>query len=54
MAPYDTARLLFDSYQGPKEFLETRNLDGSQAHMGSAFDAAAQSKILAFLKQNLR
>jgi len=53
LAPYDAARRLFDGYQGPKEFFETRKLDSSQAHMGSAFDDAAQGKVLAFLKQNL-
>ena len=54
LAPYDAARRLFDSYQGPKEFVETRQLDSSEAHLGSAFDPTAQAKILAFLKQNLR
>lgn len=53
LAPYDAARRLFDGYPGAKEFFETKKLDSSQAHMGSAFDDAAQAKILAFLKQNL-
>jgi hypothetical protein len=53
LAPYDAARRLFDGYPGPKEFLETKPLDSSQAHMGSAFDAQAQTRILAFLRQNL-
>ena len=34
LAPYDAARLLFDSYQGPKEFLETRQLDSSRSAHG--------------------
>jgi len=53
LAPYDAARRLFDGYQGPKEFFDTKKLDSSQAHMGSFFDAQAQAKILAFLKQQL-
>lgn len=53
LAPYDAARRLFDGYQGPKEFLDTRQLDASEAHMGSAFDDTAQAKILAFLKEQL-
>ena len=54
LAPYDAARHLFDLYQGPKEFLETKKLDPSQAHMGSFFDESAQAKILAFLKEQFR
>jgi predicted alpha/beta hydrolase len=53
LAPYDAARRLYEGYQGPKEFFETKKLDSSQAHMGSFFDATAQAKILAFLKKNL-
>lgn len=53
LAPYDAARRLFDGYQGPKEFLDTKKLDSSKAHMGSAFDDSAQAKVLAFLELNL-
>jgi predicted alpha/beta hydrolase len=53
LAPYDAARRLYDGYRGPKEFFDTKELDSSHAHMGSAFDEQAQTKILAFLKQNL-
>jgi predicted esterase len=53
LAPYDAARRLYDGYRGPKEFFDTKKLDSSQAHMGSAFDEQAQAKILAFLKQSL-
>ncbi len=53
LAPYDAARRLYDGYQGPKEFFDTKKLDSSQAHMGSFFDDQARAKILAFLKQQL-
>jgi predicted esterase len=53
LAPYDAAKRLFHGYQGPKEFLDTKKLDSSEAHLGSFFDEPAQTQILAFLNQNL-
>ena len=54
LAPYDSARRLYDSYQGPKEFVDTKVAPGADAHYGSVSDAEARAKVLAFLKLHLR
>jgi pimeloyl-ACP methyl ester carboxylesterase len=54
LAPYDSARRLFDSYQGPKEFLDTRPAPGADAHYGSVSDPGARAKVLTFLTLHLR
>jgi predicted alpha/beta hydrolase len=53
LAPYNSARALFDSYRGPKEFVDTRPAQGEDAHYGSVSDTEARAKVLAFLKQHL-
>jgi len=53
LAPYDAARRLFASYQGPKEFIDTSAAPGADAHYGSVSDPAAREKVLAFLKLHL-
>jgi predicted alpha/beta hydrolase len=53
LAPYASARRLFDSYQGPKEFIDTREVSGADAHYGSVSDPEAQAKVLAFVKHHL-
>ena len=54
LAPYDSARRIFDSYQGPKEFIDTRQVSGgADAHYGSMTDPEARAKVLAFLKHHL-
>jgi predicted alpha/beta hydrolase len=54
LAPYESARRLYDSYQGPKEFVETRAAPGADAHYGSVSDPDARAKVLAFLMLHLR
>ncbi len=54
LAPYESARRLYDSYQGPKEFVETKVAPGADAHYGSVSDSDARAKVLAFLKLHLR
>jgi pimeloyl-ACP methyl ester carboxylesterase len=53
LAPYDSARRLFDGYQGPKEFIDTREVSGPDAHYGSVSDPEARARVLAFLKHHL-
>jgi pimeloyl-ACP methyl ester carboxylesterase len=53
LAPYDSARRLFDSYKGPKEFIDTNAAAGEDAHYGSVSDPEARKKVLAFLKVHL-
>lgn len=53
LAPYDSARRLFDSYQGPKEFIDTNAAPGTDAHYGSVSDPEARTRVLAFLKVHL-
>ncbi len=53
LVPYDSARRLFDSYQGPKEFIDTRTAPGADAHYGSVSDPEARARVLAFLKLHL-
>ena len=53
LAPYDSARRLFDSYQGPKEFIDTKVAPGADAHYGSLSDSEARTKVLAFLRLHL-
>jgi pimeloyl-ACP methyl ester carboxylesterase len=53
LAPYDSARRLFDSYQGPKEFIDTNAAPGADAHYGSVSDSEARASVLAFLKLHL-
>jgi uncharacterized protein len=53
LAPYDSAKRLFDGYQGPKEFIDTRAAPGADAHYGSVSDPDARAKVLAFLKLHL-
>ena len=53
LAPYDSARRLFDGYQGPKEFIDTRTAPGGDAHFGSVSDPDARARVLAFLKLRL-
>lgn len=53
LAPHDAARRLFASYQGPKEFIDTKPTPGADAHYGSVSDPAAREKVLAFLKLHL-
>ncbi|HKN00418.1 MAG TPA: hypothetical protein VJX23_07865 [Candidatus Binataceae bacterium] len=53
MVPYDSARRLYDGYQGQKQFLDTKTVPGTDAHFGSVSDPEARAKILAFLKQHL-
>lgn len=53
LAPYDAARRLFDSYEGPKEFIDTKAAAGTDAHYGSVSDPEAKAKVLAFLKLHL-
>ena len=53
LAPYDSARRLFDSYQGPKEFIDTKAAPGADAHYGSVSDSEARTKVLAFLRLHL-
>jgi pimeloyl-ACP methyl ester carboxylesterase len=52
LAPYQSARRLFNSYQGPKEFIDT-NAAGADAHYGSVSDPQARARVLAFLKLHL-
>ena len=47
------ARRLFDSYQGPKEFVDTKAAPGEDAHYGSVSDPEARKRVLAFLKVHL-
>jgi alpha/beta superfamily hydrolase len=53
LAPYDSARRLFDSYQGPKEFIDTKAALGADAHYGSVSDSEARARVLAFLRLHL-
>ncbi len=53
LAPYDSARRLFDSYQGPKEFIDTNAAPGTDAHYGSVSDPEARTRVLEFLKLHL-
>jgi len=53
LAPYDSARRLYEGYQGPKQFVETHPAVGADAHYGSVSDPEARAKVLAFLKQHL-
>jgi hypothetical protein len=53
LAPYDSARHLYDSYQGPKEFIDTNAAPGADAHYGSVSDPEARARVLAFLKVHL-
>lgn len=53
LAPYDSARRLFDGYQGPKEFVDTVAAPGADVHYGSVSDPDARAKVLAFLKLHL-
>jgi len=53
VVPYNSARRLYDGYSGQKQFLDTREVPGSNAHFGSATDPDARVRILAFLHQNL-
>ena|ERR1700687_1670012 len=53
LVPYDSARRLFDAYQGPKEFIDTIKTSGSDAHYGSVSDPEARTRVLAFLKHHL-
>jgi uncharacterized protein len=53
LAPYNSARELYDSYSGPKEFIVTKPESGADAHYGSFTDPDAQTKVLDFLKQHL-
>ena len=53
LAPYDSARRLFDSYQGPKEFIDTKVAPGADAHHGSVSDPEARARVLAFLRLHL-
>jgi pimeloyl-ACP methyl ester carboxylesterase len=53
LAPYTSARRLFDSYQGPKEFIDTNVQPGADAHYGSVSDPDARARVLAFLKLHL-
>jgi len=53
LAPYDSARRLFDSYQGPKEFIDTKAAPGADAHYGSVSDSEARARVLAFLRLHL-
>jgi predicted alpha/beta hydrolase len=53
LAPYDSARRLFDSYQGPKEFIDTKAAPGADAHYGSVSDSEARTRVLTFLKLRL-
>jgi pimeloyl-ACP methyl ester carboxylesterase len=53
LAPYGSARRLFDSYQGPKEFIDTNFQPGADAHYGSVSDPEARPRVLAFLKLHL-
>lgn len=52
LAPYDSAKRLFDSYSGPKEFADTNPAPGADAHFGSASDPGARANVLAFLKRH--
>ena len=54
LAPYDSARRLFDSYRGPKDFIVTNPAPSADAHYGSVSDSGARAKVLAFLKLHLR
>jgi predicted alpha/beta hydrolase len=54
LAPYDSAKRLFDSYRGPKEFIVTNPAPGADAHYGSVSDSGARAKVLAFLELHLR
>jgi dienelactone hydrolase len=53
LSPYDSARGLYDSYSGPKEFIVTNPEPGTDSHYGSFTDPAAQTKVLDFLKAHL-
>ena len=53
LAPYQSARRLFDDYQGPKEFIDTNAAPGADAHYGSVSDPEARARVLAFLKLHL-
>jgi uncharacterized protein len=53
LAPYDAARRLFDGYQGPKKFIDTKAAAGTDAHYGSVSDPEARTQVLAFLKLHL-
>ena len=53
LAPYDSARHLFDSYRGPKEFIDTNAASGTDAHYGSVSDPEARARVLTFLKVHL-
>jgi dienelactone hydrolase len=53
LAPYESARRLFDSYKGPKEFINTNAAPGADAHYGSVSDPEARARVLAFLKVHL-
>ena len=53
LAPYDSARRLYDGYQGPKQFVDTTNAPGSDAHFGSVSDPKARARVLAFLREHL-
>lgn len=54
LAPYDASRRLYESYQGPKEFIDASAAPGADAHLSSPSDPAARTRILAFLKLHLR
>jgi len=53
VVPYDAARRMYESYGGPKQFLETNPPEGANAHFGSVSDLNARTQILDFLKQHL-
>lgn len=53
LAPYDSARHLYDSYSGPKDFIATNPESGADAHYGSFTDPQAQTQVLDFLKSHL-
>ena len=53
LATYDSARRLYDSYSGPKDFVVTNPESGTNRHYGSFSDPAAQTKVIEFLKAHL-
>jgi len=53
LAPYESARRLFDGYRGPKEFIDTKPSAGEDAHYGSVSDPDSRARVLAFLKLHL-